>query len=284
MTTQVSKNLLDTIYVAADGTEPMTGDLTITGTLTASDGILSVVADGATADAHIFDTTNAFTTSGASILTLKTNAVEKVSVECNSDANDYYKIRLHDTEATLNNFYFGYSDTDTDYAGMFNDHGDFWLGVNSNKTTYVNYYNGGSIDLGASTNRNIVTSYVGNLSTTGHIIDGALKVKKVIEASNAIASSGAIALNLDAATYFYNTSTTGVITFTFSNPSGTALTVSSFMLELFGGGTNAPVWPASVKWPNGTEPTWTTGIDLVSFVTRDGGTTWLGMLSGTAFA
>ena len=55
-------------------------------------------------------------------------------------------------------------------------------------------------------------------------------------------------------------------------------------LELFGGGTNAPVWPASVDWPGGTQPTWSAGVDVVTFITRDAGTTWLGMLGGTAFA
>jgi len=56
-------------------------------------------------------------------------------------------------------------------------------------------------------------------------------------------------------------------------------------MELLGAGNNAPVWPATVNWPGAIEPTWTSGgLDIVSFVTRDGGTTWNGMLGGLAFA
>ena len=100
--------------------------------------------------------------------------------------------------------------------------------------------------------------------------------------ANAIATTGPITLDIAIGTYFYNTATTGIITFTFTNPPSSR--VYTMVLELFGGGTNAPVWPASVTWPSGTEPTWTTGIDVVTFITRDAGTTWLGMLGGTAFA
>jgi len=244
----------------------------------------STTTDGAAAEAFVMDTTNAFTTSGASLLTLKTNAVEKVSFECNPDTNDYYKLRFHDTEATANNFFIGYSDSDTNYAGMFNDHGDFWLGVSgTGDTTYVNYYNGSTIDFGRTANRQEFNAYTNDTDTTGVVIDGKLKTKSISEQGVTILTTGAVTINLYSGTYFYNAATTGVITFTFSNPA-TSGNISSFTLELFGGGTNAPVWPASVKWPGGTEPTWSTGIDVVSFVTRNAGTTWLGMLGGTAFA
>jgi len=97
-------------------------------------------------------------------------------------------------------------------------------------------------------------------------------------------TTGAISLNTANDTYFYPTATTtGVITFTFT---GAAISgrVTTFTLEMLGAGTNAPVWPASVDWPGGTEPTWTAGVDVVRFTTRDNGTTWLGVLDGTNFS
>jgi hypothetical protein len=46
-------------------------------------------------------------------------------------------------------------------------------------------------------------------------------------------------------------------------------------------------WPSGTKWPNGTPPTLTTtanAISIVTLMTYDGGTTWLGFLAGTGMA
>lgn len=52
----------------------------------------------------------------------------------------------------------------------------------------------------------------------------------------------------------------------------------SFTLELNNGGTARTVnWPASVKWPEGAVPVPSTGIDVYSFYSRDGGATWRGL-------
>jgi len=78
---------------------------------------------------------------------------------------------------------------------------------------------------------------------------------------------------------------TGNCTFTFSSPpvSGKA---GSFTLILTqdGTGSRTVTWPAAVDWAGGTAPTLTTtattGVDVITFVTVDGGTTWLGFLAG----
>lgn len=67
--------------------------------------------------------------------------------------------------------------------------------------------------------------------------------------------------------------------FTFSNPpaSGSA---GSFVLELTNGGSGTVTWPASIDWEGGTAPTLTAaGTDILVFYTRDGGTTWHGIVS-----
>ncbi len=73
-------------------------------------------------------------------------------------------------------------------------------------------------------------------------------------------------------------------TLTFSNPpaSGTA---GSFTLILTqdGTGSRTVTWPASVDWAGATAPTLSTGasdVDVLTFLTTDGGTTWLGFLAG----
>ena len=104
--------------------------------------------------------------------------------------------------------------------------------------------------------------------------------KSIEEQIVSYGTTGSITLTISNGSYFYPTgTTTGVITFTFSG-APTSGNYGSFVLELNGAGNNDPVWPASVDWPGGTEPTWSTGIDIVTFHTRDGGTTWLGILSG----
>lgn len=59
---------------------------------------------------------------------------------------------------------------------------------------------------------------------------------------------------------------TGNATFTFTPPNGPC----NLVLKLVQGGTGSynPVWPATVKWAGGAEPTWSTGVgnvDIVSF-------------------
>jgi len=76
----------------------------------------------------------------------------------------------------------------------------------------------------------------------------------------------------------------GSQTLTFANPpaSGTA---GAFTLILTNGGSATVTWPSSVDWPVATAPTLTAaGIDILTFVTCDGGTTWYGVASGIGMA
>ena len=85
------------------------------------------------------------------------------------------------------------------------------------------------------------------------------------------------AVDCEAGTYFYKT-ISGATTLTFTNPAATGK-VSSFTLELTNPSTNM-TWPASVDWAGGSAPTLTTtGVDILTFLTRDGGTTWHGFLA-----
>lgn len=73
-------------------------------------------------------------------------------------------------------------------------------------------------------------------------------------------------------------------TFTFSNPPASG-SVGSLTLLLRQDGTGGwtTTFPASVDWAGGTAPTLTTtsgALDVLTFITVDGGTTWLGFLAG----
>lgn len=67
-------------------------------------------------------------------------------------------------------------------------------------------------------------------------------------------------------------------TFTITGvPTGKAAT---FNLLLTNGGAATVTWPASVKWAGGTAPDLTAdGLDVLTFLTNDGGSTWFGTLA-----
>jgi hypothetical protein len=98
-------------------------------------------------------------------------------------------------------------------------------------------------------------------------------------------SGGSLLLNLSAATYF-TVAINNASTITFSNPPASPK-VFSFTLQTTGNGTAYTTnFPASVKWAGGLIPTITPTngkIDIFTFVTHDGGTTWFGFISGQNF-
>lgn len=76
----------------------------------------------------------------------------------------------------------------------------------------------------------------------------------------------------------------GSQTLTFSNPpaSGSA---GAFTLILTNGGSSTVTWPTSVDWSAATAPALTAaGVDILTFVTIDGGTIWYGVASGIGMA
>ena len=95
--------------------------------------------------------------------------------------------------------------------------------------------------------------------------------------------TGTTTLNLELGNVFEITMD-GNLSFTFSNPpaSGTA---GSFTLVLKqdGTGSRTATWPAAVDWAGGTAPTLTTtasAVDVLAFITTDGGTRWYGFTGG----
>ena len=107
-----------------------------------------------------------------------------------------------------------------------------------------------------------------------------INLTKYTEKANSVGTIGTVDLDLDLGTYFYTGALTGTTTFTFSNPPASGR-VASFTLEITDGGAQTVNWPASVDWSPGAVPTLTpSGVDIISFISRDGGTTWLGFNPG----
>lgn len=61
----------------------------------------------------------------------------------------------------------------------------------------------------------------------------------------------------------------------------------TLVLRQDGTGSRTVTWPSSVDWAGGTAPTLSTAasaVDVLTFVTIDNGTTWLGFVAGQAMA
>jgi hypothetical protein len=90
-----------------------------------------------------------------------------------------------------------------------------------------------------------------------------------------IVTVAASAVDCSTGNYFIKTAS-GALTWTVTNvPASRAY---SFLLELTNGGTGTQTWFSGIKWPGGTAPTLTdAGVDVLGFITDDGGTTWRGV-------
>lgn len=110
-----------------------------------------------------------------------------------------------------------------------------------------------------------------------------VNLKDYGEVTNAIGSVGGGTQDIDltAGNSVSATVDTSTTTFTFSNPTASD-EGCGFTLVLTNGGSQTVNWPSSVDWAGGTAPTLTTsGVDILTFWTIDGGTTWHGAVAIT---
>ena len=156
--------------------------------------------------------------------------------------------------------------------------GDFSASSNA---TSIDFMTGLS---GAAATRMSLTS-AGTLNLNDNILQRA-NLQDYGEVTNAIGSTGGGTQDIDLTlgNNVVATVDTGANTFTFSNPTASD-ELCGFTLFLTNGGSQTVTWPASVDWAAATAPTLTTsGLDILVFVTTDGGTIWHGMVASAASA
>jgi hypothetical protein len=112
--------------------------------------------------------------------------------------------------------------------------------------------------------------------------DNNLKRATIIDyslAHNALGNvSGGVTVNMELGNYASATAV-GALTWTFANPP-TGARAGSIILELTNGGAFTQYWPASVRWPAGAAPSLAAaGVDVLVFITDDGGSNWRGAIS-----
>ncbi len=121
----------------------------------------------------------------------------------------------------------------------------------------------------------IKTNKVSPRNSSSHV-----EIAVYSEDINALGSIGGGTQDIDL--YLGNVVTATVastVTLTFSNPPASGK-CGSFTLILTDGGSQTVTWP-TLLWGGGEAPDLTaSGVDVLSFMTVDGGTTWYGFAAG----
>lgn len=138
---------------------------------------------------------------------------------------------------------------------------------------------------GGDTNIDLVLAAKG--SGTINLQDAVLQRPELKDYAESLSALGNIsttqALSCAVANTFSAT-VTGAVTLSFTNPPATGR-LGSITLVLTNGGAFTVTWPTSVDWAGAVAPTLTaSGVDILTFFTIDGGTTWFGFTAGLAMA
>lgn len=106
------------------------------------------------------------------------------------------------------------------------------------------------------------------------ILKNAVEVGGSTKTTIGTITSGTV--DLSTGNYFKETLAANT-TYVFSNPA----TVQAFQLEVTGASTYTITWPTSVEWTGGTAPSAPASgeTDVYTFVTDDGGTSYVGIQS-----
>ncbi len=127
--------------------------------------------------------------------------------------------------------------------------------------------------LGTTSVSGLTATLLGTLTGTDQIVK-AIEEQDVAYTHNArgsISGSQNIDYTLGSSVSF---SPSGTLTLSVTNPPATGKAGVLFY-EITNGGAQTINWPSGTKWDGGAAPTLTTsGVDLISAITRDGGTTW----------
>jgi hypothetical protein len=185
--------------------------------------------------------------------------------------DDSFYILVDDSPATFATFtavattFIGHADTPGTYSGQ----GSKVMRVNAGATAVE--FSGLLIDASDA------LQMADNQIVRAELLDYGVTV-------NALGSStGSVDLDLETGNTFTLTQT-GNITYTFSNPPPSGAKGSITLVHTMDGtGGYTRTWPGTVDWAGGSAPAPNTGadqVDIYTFFTVDGGTTWYGFMPG----
>ena len=158
------------------------------------------------------------------------------------------------------------------------------LPVANGGTGITSFGTGVATFLGTPSSANLAAALTDETGTGLAVFGTTPTLTGLREAYSAVtSSSGTATLDFETATVFQLTLSEDVTTFTWSNAptSGTAF---GFTLKVIQDSTARTIaFPASVDWPGGAAPTLSSGsgdVDVFTFFTIDGGTTYYGFTAG----
>lgn len=130
----------------------------------------------------------------------------------------------------------------------------------------------------------LASSDVGAMPTAGGTFTGRATLQSYSEKTTSVSSAATTTLDCSLGNTHVVTLTQNT-TLAFSNVDTTASTASSISVILIQDATGGRTvtWPPGTKWPDGVAPVLETAanaINVVTFMTYNGGTTWLGFLAG----
>jgi hypothetical protein len=260
------------------------GDITVSRTASATAGDAAVYfGNGNTAYVFAGNTSN--------IMAFAVNSSERMRIDASgnvgigSTPSGTYKLEVNGSMKTQGDFVLSSSTGSKIYP---------YYGSSTNNN-YITAGSGGEMKFGTGTSSpadRMTISAAGGVSigtttdpgATNLLVGGTLSgtIKSYKEFVTAASSSTAYAVDLSTANIF-NITMTGNCTFTFTNPPASGTSYSfTLILKQDATGSRTGTWPASVKWPNASTPTLSTGAtktDILNFITVDGGTTYYGALS-----
>ena len=167
---------------------------------------------------------------------------------------------------------------------------DFASGANSSAQTTFTTINSQVSGVYTLANTALVRSggtMTGNINmtpgATGYIIQPQMLSYREYQNNLGIVSSGTLAIDCATSNYFQVTLGANITSVTFSNiPGSTQVYSFNLIVVQNATGTWTITWPASVKWSGGQIPPATTAanaVDVWSFMTYNGGTSWIGSLA-----
>lgn len=139
-------------------------------------------------------------------------------------------------------------------------------------------------NFGLGTTANVV---FGTVSANGNI-SGNYLIGKQLDVLNSVVAASTTTLDFTYGNFFEMTQDTNISTFTWSNVPASG-NVFKFYLKRIKDNTGTArtiTWPASVKWAYGVSPVLSStanSVDIFTFLTLDGGTTYYGMINGQTF-
>lgn len=141
------------------------------------------------------------------------------------------------------------------------------------------------------------TKYV-SITLTGELLDALLLAKAaggdtlsdvVLEdyaetSPVATGVSGAVTRDFTAGQVQHLTLSGNVTSLTISNPPASGQAGSITLIVNLGAGPYTWAHPSNTDWADATAPTLGTGVNVLTYITRDGGSNWWGFYGGGAFA